>query len=195
MCDHARHRLIEVAQRLNDVQSGDTALPTASQQVQNMLADADYERQKLCDHATRQAEKIRSTAQAQARRLVEEARHDLAAVRRHCAGRIAELDIRRQQLQREHADDLHTLKERQERMHQGIHGAYQRALANAEQQAIALLERTRQRDEQARADTQRLCVDAQDELDAEHTRLETLWQAALSNVDNRTTGNDKDSAW
>ncbi|GAA4865599.1 coiled-coil domain-containing protein [Saccharopolyspora rosea] len=180
LCDDTRRALDQAEQRLKAIESSDTGLPAASQRVQNMLNIAEEEVQTLRDQAKRQAEIIRGTAETEARELIGEAERTAAELRTECGELVADVERRRDELRREHEQQLGELRTRERKMRQAIRDEYKRTMAAAQEEADELMTQTRRQCEQWDAESERMRLQAVEEINRKKAELEELRGSVLS---------------
>ncbi|CAM00626.1 hypothetical protein A8924_1699 [Saccharopolyspora erythraea NRRL 2338] len=180
LCDDTRNALDQAEARLKRIGSSDTGLPAASQRVQNMLTIAEEEVQTLRDQARRQAEIIRGTAENEARELIAEAEKTARELRSECATLVASMEHRRDELRREHDQRLSELRNRERRMRQAIRDEYKKTMAAAQEEADELIAQTRKRCAQWDAESERLRLEALEEIGSKSAQLARLRSAALA---------------
>ncbi|MFC7342287.1 DivIVA domain-containing protein [Saccharopolyspora griseoalba] len=182
LCEDTRRSLDESESRLKRIESSDTGLPAASQRVQNMLSMAEDEVQQLRDRAKRQAEIIRGKAETEARALITDAEQAASELRDECNELVTDVEERRAELQREHEQKLSEQRNREYRMRQGIRNEYKKVLAQAQEEADALVAETHQQCSEWDAETERMRLEALEEIRAEREKLERLRSEVLEAV-------------
>lgn len=181
--DDARHDLDQADSQLKRIESSNTGLPVASQRVQNMLSIAEEEVQTLRDQAMRHAEILRGSAETDSRELIEEAEATATELRTECAQLVTEMESRRDQMRREHVEHVRTLREREQRMRQAIRDEYKKTMARAQEEADDLLARTQRQCGQWNAETDKLRLDALEEIQHRRTEIDELRQSVLEALD------------
>ncbi|MEU6129440.1 hypothetical protein ABZ805_09730 [Saccharopolyspora sp. NPDC047091] len=184
LCDDARRDLAEAELRLKRIEASDTGLPHASQRVQNMLSLAEEEVQTLREQAQRQAETIRGSAEYEAQQLLDEAGAAAEAMRAECARLVDELDVRQREIRREHEQSLADIRERERAMRHAIRDEYKSVVTTAQEEADALLARTRWECGRRDAETEQLRLDVLQDLHTKQARMEELRTAVMSSLEN-----------
>ncbi|MHA6802718.1 hypothetical protein [Salinifilum ghardaiensis] len=184
LCDETRSALDETERRLKTLEASDTGLPAASQRVHNMLANAEEEVQTLRSDAQRQAEIIRGTAENEARELITQAEENARQLRDECSSLIAEVEARRDLQRREHDQNLSELRTREQRLRQEVRNEYKRIIDAAQEEADAALGEARRRCGEWDAETERMRLEALEEIHAKHAQLEQLRHGVLATMEN-----------
>ena len=182
LCEDTRHSLDESESRLKRIESSDTGLPAASQRVQNMLSMAEEEVQQLRDRAKRQAEIIRGKAETEARALLNDSEQAASELRDECNELVTDVEERRAKLQREHEQKLSEQRNREYRMRQDIRNEYKKVLAQAQEDADALIAETRKQCNEWDTESERIRMEALEEIRGERETLERLRGEALDAV-------------
>lgn len=172
LCDDTRHSLDRAEERLKRIESSDTGLPAASQRVQNMLDTAEEEVQELRDRALHQAEIVRGSAETEANTLITQAENTASGLRAECAELMQELERRRVKMRQEHARNVRELREREARLRQKVRDEYKRLMDQAQAQSDAMLAGSREQCAQWDAESERLRLDALEEISGQRDELE-----------------------
>lgn len=195
LCDDLRHDLSEAEQRLHRIESSDTGLPAASQRVQNMLAIAEDEVQTLREQARSQAEVLRGTAETEAREVLDEAEEAAKQLQADSAEILAEVERRLQELRSEHKRNINDLRDQEQRMRHAICDEYKTAMATAQAEADELLAQTRDQCARWDAESEKMRLDALEEIqhqrsqhDAYRVAVLSALEGARSSIDNSMGG-------
>ncbi len=181
--EETRHELVACQDRLKQIESSNTGLPHAAQWVQNMMAIAEDEIQSLRDQAKRQAEVTHGHAETAARELIDDAESTARALRAECAELAADMETRREQLQRDHSQQLRELRDREQRLRQVIRTEYKRTVTVAQEEADELLAQTQRQCAERDAASEQFRLDVLEETNRQRTQLTELQSRALSMLD------------
>lgn len=183
LCEDTRRELGEAEQRLRRIESSETGLPAASQRVQNMLAMAEEEVQTLREQANRQAEIVRGSAEQEARALIEEAESAATTLRQECGELVADVEARRIRLRREHTKSIRELRNREKRLRKVVTDQYTKMIDAAQEECDELLARAQRYCAERDAETERMRLDALEEINRKRLELDELRQLALASLD------------